>query len=418
MSIPPPDILSLWLIDHLDIVPFIQADSPECADWQTEVARHRCESLRRLQHFYDDTLLNLAPEPPTFPHSGSADFLIHLHFFLQQEIFRWQKEKHEKAKLCCHGLIQILSELNGARFIVKIDHERLFQYWTDDPPAVYALKLRDAAVVADISQSDLTLMTEDQNRQVLSQILFSMHLQYDRNMNFLAPHPMQTRFDQLVFHQNFICNREMSELVQAGDFGRQVLKVMGAIVEKFKIKDSVDLSVFSIVFFRAIFDYAYDRRPELFRKGEESVIRRYYDQYRVRQTGADIKFVTNRDPEARMADVIAKDSFLAEAARELTAAALYNSPLDVLYCVHLALAQIRKGVAKIDQEAVQSFDTIFGLFLIVVLGSDVPDPEALFDLIEKFAPMNGLSGSLEYARSTVSAAALQCAAILETIQGG
>jgi hypothetical protein len=103
------------------------------------------------------------------------------------------------------------------------------------------------------------------------------------------------------------------------------------------------------------------------------------------------------------------------AGRELTAATFYNSPLDVLYCVHCALTHLRKFVAKIDNEMVQAFDTVFGLFLVVLLGCDLPNPEDIFAIVENYAPMTGLSGPLEYARSTITASSLQCASILKNI---
>jgi hypothetical protein len=415
---PDPDVLSSWLIQHLEIVPFIQVDSPNGPDWPTEIRGHRIECLQRLTQFHNYTLLPAAPEPPTFPHTTKSfsDFLIHLHFFLQQEIFRCQTEKHDEAKSCCDGLIQTLCQMESVPFIIKIDFNPLFHHFLADPPSVIALKLKDSAVVADISQNDLTLMNDDQNRQVLSQILYSMQLQYDRKSFFLPPHPIQARFDQLLFHPNFIFSREVSGLATAPDFRQESLRLMENIVTRFNLKDAVDISILSLIFFRSTFDFAYGRRPDLFLRGAPSLIRRFHGRYRLRDTGAAAKFVLNRNPDAQLCEIVAKDHCLVEAARELTSAAFCSSPLDVLYCVHLALTQIRKSVAKIDPEMVQSFDTVFGLFLIVLLGCDLPEPEAIFDLIEKFAPMNGLSGPLEYARSTVSAASLQCKTIVHNIQ--
>jgi hypothetical protein len=243
-----------------------------------------------------------------------------------------------------------------------------------------------------------------------------MHLQYDRKTFFLAPHPMQARFDQLLFHPRFVFSAEVGALLTAPDFGRHCLALMEQMIAKFALADPVELSIFSIIFFRAVFDFAYVARPEMFQAREASAIRGFHSRFRVQDTGAAPKFVPEHGPDDRLCDIIAKDGCLEEAARELTSAAFYNSPLDVLYCVHLALTQIRKFVAKIDAEMVQSFDTVFGLFLIVLLGCDLPGPEALFSLVERYAPVSGLSGPLEYARSTVSAAATQCRSIVANLQ--
>jgi hypothetical protein len=301
------------------------------------------------------------------------------------------------------------------QFMYRIDRERLFQYYLADPPSVQSLKLKDAQAVADISQNDLTLITREQNVQVLRQILFSMGNQYDRKTFFLPPHPMQAKFDQFLFHPRFIFYEEVDKLLKAEQFGNKCISLMEKIIQEFSLKDPVDLSMFSIIFFRAVFDFAYERRPEMFMVGQESQIRRFCNRYRVQDTGAALKFMPPHRPEDKLSDIIARDKLLEEAAKELTAAAFYNSPLDVLYCVHLALTQIRKFVAQIDAEMVQSFDTVFGLFLIVLLGCDLPSPEALFELVERYAPLNGLSGPLEYARSTISASSMQCRSILQNI---
>jgi hypothetical protein len=416
---PQPDPLAAWLVTHLDVLPYLHVDSPDGPDWAAEIERYRLESLSRLTQFYNFNLLRAAPESPFFPPrsaSQSLGFAVHLHFFIQQEIFRLQIAKYEKSKESCEGLIKALISMEKADFLVKIDHDRLFHYFLSDSPSVHALQQRDSAAVADISQNDLTLMSPDQNRQVLSQILFSMHLQYDRKSFFLAPHPMQTKFDQFLFHPKFIFATEVSGLLSAPDFGRRCISLMEQMIGNFGLTDPVELSIFSIIFFRAVFDFAYDARPELFHPREPSAIRGFHNRFRVQDTGAAPKFVPEHEPDDRLSDIIAKDRCLVDAARELTGAAFYNSPLDVLFCVHLSLTQIRKCVAKIDAEMVQSFDTVFGLFLIVVLGCDLPGPEALFSLVEQYAPVSGLSGPLEYARSTVSAAAMQCRAIVANLQ--
>jgi hypothetical protein len=156
----------------------------------------------------------------------------------------------------------------------------------------------------------------------------------------------------------------------------------------------------------------------MFLEKRESIIKRYTTRYRLHDTGAALQFVPPGSENLTLAEIIVKDECMAAASRELLAAAFYNSPLDVLYCIHLTLTQIRKSVAKIDPEMVQSFDTVFGLFLIVLLGCDLPNPEAMFDLVETYAPASGLSGPLEYAKSTISASSMQCKTILENFEGG
>jgi hypothetical protein len=324
-------------------------------------------------------------------------------------------KKHESAKEVCLGLIQTLDALvDFCPFQVALEHERFAHFLLGDPPRVEALLARDSRAVEDISQNDLLLTDLESNRTILSTILYAMRLQYDRKTFFLPPHPLQAKFDQFLFHPNFVLSAEVAKL--AADFDGQRALLMEQMIETFQLTDPIDLSVFSIVFFRSVFDFAYETRPEMFRQDTESRIRRHTTRYRPQDTGAALKFIPPHPDGATLADIVKTDQSMEDAAKELTAAAFCNSPLDVLWCIHLALTNVRKFVAKTDPEMVQSLDTVFGLFLIVLLGCDLPNPEALFDMVETYAPVVGLSGPLEYARSTVSAASMQCKTILQNYE--
>jgi hypothetical protein len=162
------------------VIPYFQVDFP---DGDSEIQQLRQESLSRLTHFF--RLLPAAPVPPIFPPSSpnhqTSTFVIRTHFFIQLEIFHCQKAKHERSKKSLDGLLAALIAMDHPAFIVKIDFDRLFQHYLSDPPAVYALKLKDDLAVADISQNDLLLVKEEQNLQVLTQILFSRTICQIRN---------------------------------------------------------------------------------------------------------------------------------------------------------------------------------------------------------------------------------------------
>jgi hypothetical protein len=121
---------------------------------------------------------------------------------------------------------------------------------------------------------------------------------------------------------------------------------MGRLIELFELKDAVEVSIFSVIFFRAIFDSAYEMRPGLFRRETQNEIRRLSRSYRVSDTAASREFMPTCEADDRLADVIGRDPDLVQAGRELAAIAFCNSPLDILYCVHLTLMQIRKSVGK------------------------------------------------------------------------
>jgi hypothetical protein len=290
---------------------------------------------------------------------------------------------------------------------IEINFDALFRHWLSDSLIGISLSARDSAAVAAISESDLVLTNVADSRSVLSQILYTMKLRYDRKAMFMPPHPLQGWFEQLLFHPQFPGRAAVDALASAERLGAACLRAMTDLVKLFELTDAIDISVFSVIFFRAVFDGAYDGPST----DPPSAIRGL--RLRVADSAAPLAFLPQCEPEDALADVVARDPDLAQAAREIGAAAFCNSPLDVLYAVHLSLAQVRKSVRKRDVESVQSFDIVFGLFLLVLLASDLPDPEAVIRLVRDHAPAEGLAGPLEYARSTVVAAGVQCALIVD-----
>jgi hypothetical protein len=417
------DPLSTWLVDHQDLIRFIQVDSPTNPESPTETQDSIMNCLNRLTTFFNYRLSESRPEKPILPKhvqsdSQSSSFAVHQHFFIQGEMYRFQERRHESSIVLCRGLIDTLMKtLDTNSFVVKIAFEQLFMFLLSDPPEIQSLKIKDLAIVSEVSQNVMILPDAATSESELALILYAMRIHYDRKTFFLPPHPLQSKFEQLLFHPSFVLHDDVQLLINSGNqFSVSCLSLLEQIIRTFRLSDSVDLSIISVIFFRAVFDWAYENRPQMFQQRPESKIRQNYARYRVPDTGASPKYLPQGiEDSERLCDIIAKDELLEASGRELATAAFYNSPLDVLYCVHCALTHIRKFVARIDSEMVQSFDTVFGLFLVVLLGCDLPNPEDIFTLIENYAPMNGLSGPLEYARSTISASSLQCAAILKNL---
>ena len=106
-----------------------------------------------------------------------------------------------------------------------------------------------------------------------------------------------------------------------------------------------------------------------------------------------------------------------EAANILTLCAFMTSPLDVLIYIHKALLVIKEfAVSVVGQAAASAFEYIFGLFFLAFVRSDIPTPEQTLAFAINFSPQRGLAGPLEYAKSTATAASIQCDALAMLIK--
>lgn len=91
-----------------------------------------------------------------------------------------------------------------------------------------------------------------------------------------------------------------------------------------------------------------------------------------------------------------------------------TNPIDSLYWIHRALLGIHKAgllselgdrseATSEDLNHLLSFDDLFSLLVGVVLASDLPDVQMLFNFIIQFTPRYCLSNSFEYAQAGITA---------------
>jgi hypothetical protein len=409
------DPFSVWLLDHPELVEFIQVDS---ADLIEDASANLISTLAGLTHIYNYNFLSLRPTPPRPSSVRRSDpqqssFATHAHFFIQLEIFRLQTEKYNESLATYQELIRIIrSLLNSSQFVLQIDYDGLFRCFLSEPPAVAALAKKDSQAIEDFSLNDLNLLDFAANEAILLQLLYARRLQYDRNL-FVPQCGLQEKFYQLLFHHKFVLKSSVDRLLTGAGFGAEAAALLDESLSTFAIADPTDVAVFTILFCRAAFDFAFENAPDMFLLPSASPLRSCQSGIPIEETGVDRHLLSFWQPEDAFADIIARDEDLAAAGADLAATAFQNSPLDVLYCVDVTLRRIRAFIARADPGSAQSFDTIFGLFLVVLIGCDVPCPEELFRLMEICPRAHTLVGTFDYARSIMAAAAIQCASIVE-----
>ncbi|OHT07668.1 hypothetical protein TRFO_24085 [Tritrichomonas foetus] len=424
------DPFNIYLLDNQWIVPFVRFDSPnKLNDTQTRQIR-LSETIDKINLFYETRLLSSAPEKPHFPSISrsmipTSVFLAHEHFFLQDKLYRTRVKSHKLAIKKIEDLVQALNteKTIESAMIIVLDLESLFRYLLADSDKSCSIAEADSVVVSQISADDL-ILSDDVNTQinVLLHIITGMKPNYDRRALFLYDHPLQEKFDQLFYHSDFQFRDQIDDLFSnetmssSSVFTNATVRLMQFLTSYYKLTESTEVSIFSLIYFRAVYNYAVSVNPKFFFPDTECKFHLYSDQLTIQQTGASPTFLPKHESGENLREIVAKSEKLTRAARQLTALSFHITPLDLLAAIHSALTDLRLFACEgPSNDDAQSFDTIFGLFLVVLAASDLPNQEQIFKFILEFAPPDGLSGPLEYARATVSAASLQCQSILEGI---
>ncbi|KAK8865085.1 hypothetical protein M9Y10_010617 [Tritrichomonas musculus] len=401
------DPFNVWLFENQWIVPFVQFDSPNnLNDTQTRQIK-LAETISKIKNFREFRLLSSAPEKPHFPQLSlslipSSVFRAHKHFFLQSELYDTRCESYQISIKRTDSLLEALAveqKITNAMLIV-FDEEALFRYLLTDSDKSISIAEADSIIVSQISADDLILTDVNSQANVLLHIITGMKPNYDRRALFLFDHPFQEKFDQLFYHSDFKFHDDIERLFTEENmsspdvFTNSTVLLMQQMSQFFKLTESTEISIFSLIYFRAVYNYAMSFKPSFF--------------------FPEIECKFNLLESLR--EIVAKSEKLTRASRQLTSLAFHITPLDLLAAVHTALTELRLFVCEgPDNDDAQSFDTIFGLFLVVLVASDLPNQEQIFRFILDFAPPDGLSGPFEYARATVSAASVQCQAILDEL---
>ena len=424
------DPLNKWIFSNEWMIPFFQIDSPMEED-DTSVRKHHLESaISKLETFYETRLVPEAIEKPYIPHLSrtmlqTPRFLAHIHFFLQEKLY---KERLASHKTAVERTRELIEQLKGAletktSIVIMLDNQKLARFLLSDSDVCIRIASKDSSIVSEISSYELMLGEPETQANVMSHILFGAKNSVDRKTMFLSENPLQEKFEQMLFHDGFVFKRDVSCLFadeayeSPSRFLGLTLELVKKMADFFRLTDSTDASVLSILLFRAIFNNCYTVRPSFFQNDLECVFSKHKHLITAQNIGLKPEFLKNGSSvEDPVIESVPGDESLRRAANEITVLGMYSNPLDALTGIYRALIELRHFASeKSDADEAQSFDTVFGLFLFALICSDLPDQERVFKFITDFSPMDGLSGPLEYARATVSACILHCSSIVNEV---
>ena len=384
--------------------------------------------ISRITNFYNYCFLIAHPQLPTFSKISnfmlkSSIHLAHIHFYLQWKIFRLRTKSYDSSNLL---IIELLNQLDfylksNNNQIININEEEFFFYLQSDPKKVISLLSKDSKIVNIISNDNFIDNNINNQLDFLNHYLIYIRSNFNNKIINLIFDSNQEIFEQLIFSPNFLLKNDLDFLFKNNfensiKFTQKIVEILQNFINHFNIIDPIDVSIISLMFFRSIFDYYFIINKNFFKNHIISTFRNICNKITLSTIGIPLIFFPNSNDSSLVIDCIRKDNDLNNISNKLTSISFLNSPLDILSIIYSVLTDIRYFTSKFsnDYSLTQSFDTIFGLFLIVLIGSELINIEEIFWFTINFSPIEGLTGPLDYAKATITASIIQCNKIVES----
>ncbi|EAX93546.1 hypothetical protein TVAG_203370 [Trichomonas vaginalis G3] len=381
--------------------------------------------LGNLTHFYHYILIPSHPQMPVIPSMsqqkpGITSFLARQHFYIQWKVFRLQSKHLTRSIQFLDELLTKLQDFlkETSKLDVDVENEGLYNQSLSESPKCTKLIKLDTTLVTKITHQESQINMSPNDSVVIHQIIFGMSQSFDRNAMFIKSHPLQEYFEYLIFSPKFeyapdIINlTHPDNMTKESQFTLNVIATMHKLVRGFQITESVDTAIFSIIFFKAIFNKCVVENPSFFNKSFEPTFRNSAQLATFETIGAPQElFPQGTD----IRNFITTNPILNKAGLILTSLPFFCSPLDMLGSIHEALSLVRDYASSYSgnkKDDVHSFDSIFGIFMATLVGCDLVNVEETFWFINTFSPMDGLSGQLEYAKATSAAVLMQAAHVV------
>lgn len=421
------DSFGAWLVDHQEYASYIQMDWPDDMANINPRKDAIVKFLAAYQQFMKADYQDMQPVIPEFPQmelflTKEQVNLSRIHFFLQWKIYRAKCKSRAKALEFANIFIDELKKAyyTSSSQIIMVNSRQFFNAMMMDSAKCRLISSKDYEIVSQINVSLQFNNSLDAQKQYFHGLLDRAIKEFGTNTYYNTEIEIQEEFNSFIFNPAFVYAKEVLGLFtkvtyrSTHYFTAKIVDAMNIIISQYEINESAEVAVFSILFFRAIFNFAISFFPDFFMPKMENVISKYKLQLSLDDLLA-CQDVFPREQEAN--ELIKTDPYLSRASQVLFNTIFMNSPLDVLSTFHEALSLVR-SYAEIASEQhgfdYQSFDAVFGIFLLVFVRSEIPNYEELFWFVLNFSPVEGLASPLEYAKATITAIQLQITKLIST----
>lgn len=422
------DSFGVWLLDHQEYMSFIQMDWPD--DMSDDKPRKNAivKFLAAYRQFMKITYQDTQPQIPEFPQielylTKEQVTLSRIHFFLQWKIYRAKCKSRAKTLEFANIFVDELKKAYNSTSsqIINVNTQEFFNKMMTDSAKAQIYSIKDYSIVNSINLSIVFETNLEKQRQCFINLIAQAKKEFGSTIYMNHEIPMQEKFNSFIFNPAFVEARLVLNLFSKSNFKSpqlftmQVVNSMNDIITRFEPTEPNEVAIFSILFFRAIFNFAMSFFPDFFFPKIELKVHKYKKHLTVEELLA-CQDVVQRDRP--IDEVINTDPELSQAVKAIFDIIFMNSPLDILSCVHQTLSYIRNYAERVSKEFgfdAQSFDAVFGVFLLVIVHSEIPNYEEIFWFVSNFAPIDGLASPLEYAKATVTAMEMQISKLINNV---
>lgn len=212
----------------------------------------------------------------------------------------------------------------------------------------------------------------------------------------------------------FITKRAVTDFE---DFPTTIIEFCSAMVPPNLLETASEQSVSLLLFFRVIMDRIYETQTHRFDPSSLSGNMGPVYQLPLSSLTLPLKMSPVGEPNELARNVFMRNQLFSKASQTLLMSFFTVNPIDGLYYVHSAMADIHYAAVTTsvgreptseELKQILGFDDLFSLFFGVLVASDIPDPFQLHIMMKTFAPKSCLSPMFEYANANLEALVLHC----------
>ena len=259
--------------------------------------------------------------------------------------------------------------------------------------------------------------SESQLRDIMNKVL-SYASQYVDDMNYLPFSNIQQKFEQMIFCNTFPLLNEINYILKSfttkpkTDFSNNLKTLFFHIVELYQISDPIKSSCCFVLLFRAMFSFAYSISPDFFYDLKNyHDVSNFFDKIPCSYLDLPEYIIPKDKKDTLIKDFFSNNKYFKKAGSHLIFSTFYTNPIDSIYELNRMLKNIEKGAVSILPKGFSSlfeFEINFGLYLGILISSQIPNFEQLANFIINFSPKDSLSSKLQFTLMTTSAVYSYC----------
>ena len=418
------------LLSRQDIVPYVNVKIGSTQTLEVLQQQH-VETLGELTNVYN---LRILAKPIKKEHNtpdlsslhGMHKRVYHLMRYIEVKIFKLLKKNHEELLHLFSSLIDYLEKCppTEEKMFVVVDMEKLQARMDNEPQKVKSLRAHFRFKKGLVGNIAAALKDEEMVRRALRQNIENVALSVDEKTSFFPIHPLQTDFERLFMSKMLPFGDMFSELVAdfpPADSQMFLQNLFGLVVEclnSLGINKRPNDAALVLLLVRFIFDRLYATNEYYKNDGEDIIgeLKNVTMGYLKPQQD----FCPKYEDDVCVRDYFRSDPKFYKAIETIEQVVFQTNPFDILDCVEKSLTLIEAAASYYNdgKTYVFPFEVTFGLFLGVVMSSQVRNWVNISTFVEAYTPLSGLCPSFEFSRTKVVACLMQFRRMAEEIKEG